>query len=199
MSANNRVSEDYIEELIKRNWNKIICMLNKKTNRYLKENNYEYITGEKILYLGEYYEIVIVEDVLEKILLKEKIFIFVNNTNDKKRIKKILDEWYLKEVDYVLKDSLNRNFGLIEKYTGIYPELKYRKMTASWGNCRMPSGIITLNKNLIKAPIECIDYVMVHELVHLIHQNHSCEFYNLLEKVMPDWRNRKNILEYKIN
>jgi len=56
-------------------------------------------------------------------------------------------------------------------------------------------GTLTLNISLVRAPLECIDYVITHELCHLVHHDHSPRFYQLLEKVMPEWERRKHRLE----
>lgn len=70
----------------------------------------------------------------------------------------------------------------------------FRSMPWRWGSWT-PSGRISLNPDLIRAPIACIDYVITHELIHLIHQHHGQAFYDLLETLMPDWRSRKQRLE----
>ena len=74
------------------------------------------------------------------------------------------------------------------------PPIKLKLMKSMWGNCNYVKRIITLNLYLAKTPIECIDYVIVHELAHLIHHNHSKDFHDLLTKIMPDWKTRKKQL-----
>lgn len=75
------------------------------------------------------------------------------------------------------------------------PALRLRRMKTLWGSCLPGKGIITLNKRLISAPAACLDYVVTHELCHLIHPNHSKQFYALLTQMMPDWRARKATLD----
>lgn len=74
-----------------------------------------------------------------------------------------------------------------------YNELKFRKMKSRWGSCTS-NGIITLNKKLIKTPEKCIDYVVVHELAHLVHMNHSKKFHKLILNYIPDAKRAKDIL-----
>jgi len=74
------------------------------------------------------------------------------------------------------------------------PRLQVRRNEKRWGSLSR-GGILTLNTDLIRAPRECIDYVITHELCHLKCHDHSPEFYRLLEKVMPDWEKRKHKLE----
>ena len=70
-------------------------------------------------------------------------------------------------------------------------------MEKRWGSCT-PQQKIILNTELIKAPIACINYVILHELCHLVHHNHSQAFYQLLNQFMPDWQKYKQLLETKM-
>lgn len=74
------------------------------------------------------------------------------------------------------------------------PAMRLQAMQVQWGSCS-PGGRLTLNPWLVKAPRDCIDYVVLHELCHLKEHNHSPRFYKLLDKHMPQWRNRKKRLD----
>ena len=74
-----------------------------------------------------------------------------------------------------------------------YSDLKFRKMKSRWGSCNS-NGVITLNKKLIKTPEICIDYVIVHELAHLVHMNHSKKFHLLIDKYMSNAKKAKELL-----
>lgn len=73
-------------------------------------------------------------------------------------------------------------------------DLIIRKMSTRWGSCT-PAGTITLNLNLIKAPRRCIEYVIIHELCHLVYHKHDARFYKLLHSLMPNWEKWKERLE----
>ena len=90
----------------------------------------------------------------------------------------ILDEFYPAFIPYGVKK----------------PKLRIRTMKSCWGSCLVNKGIITLNRKLLMQPRECIEYVVVHELCHFIHPNHSKEFYKFMEQFMPDWKERKGRL-----
>lgn len=74
------------------------------------------------------------------------------------------------------------------------PQLTIRTMKTMWGNCKYNKGIVTLNFYLFKTPIPCINYVILHELAHMIYHNHGQEFKAFLTKYMPDWKERKKEL-----
>jgi len=71
-------------------------------------------------------------------------------------------------------------------------------MKARWGSCLKEKNIILLNSELIKAPKFCIDYVILHELIHFKYRNHDAEFYDFMTSLMPDWKQRKEILDEEV-
>lgn len=74
------------------------------------------------------------------------------------------------------------------------PTLSYREMRSRWGSCHTKKKHITLAKALAQCPVSCVEYVVAHELTHLIHPNHSRDFYRELTKIMPDWKSRREAL-----
>ena len=79
------------------------------------------------------------------------------------------------------------------------PQIKFRKMVSCWGSCNSSKGIITFNTNLNYAPIECIEYVVLHEFTHLLQPNHSEKFYRELSIICPYWKEfRKKLKEIHI-
>ncbi len=88
---------------------------------------------------------------------------------------------------------------IVEKYKPIIKKevknIRIRQMKTRWGSCNFLKGYINLNSELIKKSKDSIEYVVFHELSHLIYDNHSREFYNYLDTYMSDWRIRKEKLE----
>jgi len=78
------------------------------------------------------------------------------------------------------------------------PTLRIRNMVSRWGSCQKEKGTIALNRRLIEAPKNCIEYVVIHEFCHLVHPNHSKQFYALLQVMLPDWRESKDLLEKSV-
>ncbi len=111
-------------------------------------------------------------------------------------VEKLLDGWYRRRAAVYFADAVEACW---QRYrfadiASAKPALKIRRMKTRWGSLST-RGSMTLNLELIKAPPECIDYVVVHELCHLLHHNHGKGFYGLLESKMPDWKQRKFRLE----
>ena len=86
-------------------------------------------------------------------------------------------------------------YPAFEKYGVEMPTLRIRDMETRWGTCLSKKGIITLNKRLLEAPRNCIEYVAPHEFCRFIHPNHSRHFYAFLTMLMPDWKQRKQVLD----
>ena len=152
----------------------------------------KYIGGETHLYLGRQYLLKIEANNRDLVKLKGK-FIKVN-TSDKARVKALVKDWYL----YHAKSGFNKIAQpLIEEFKKykVQPDaIVLREMPTRWGSCT-PKGKIILNPELIKAPKGCIEYVIIHELCHLIYHNHTQKFIDLQTKVMPDWEKWKSKLE----
>ena len=94
----------------------------------------------------------------------------------------------------VFTEILDEFYPLFVPYGVKKPKLRVRTMRSCWGSCLVNKGIITLNRKLLMKPRECIEYVVVHELCHFIHPNHSKQFYGFMEQFMPDWKERKRRL-----
>lgn len=94
----------------------------------------------------------------------------------------------------IFTEILDKVYPAFIPYGIARPKLRVRTMKSCWGSCLVNKGIITLNRKLLMKPRECIEYVMVHELCHFIHPNHSKEFYKFMEQFMPDWKERKGRL-----
>ncbi|SHI86955.1 M48 family metallopeptidase [Parasporobacterium paucivorans] len=93
-----------------------------------------------------------------------------------------------------LEDICKEVYNIFKPYSLAYPIIKTRKMTSRWGSCHPYKGMIILNNKLLEAPIECIEYVVLHEFAHFLHPNHSRQFYDFVEGHMPDWKERKALL-----
>jgi len=120
--------------------------------------------------------------------------VWVEDKNDTQRVKKAVDQWYRKRAQETLGRYMEKCFAIASRHSVPDPLMKIRKMRSRWGSCSS-KGRITLNLNLALVPVHCIEYVIMHELCHLKHNNHSKAFYSLLTRCQPDWRKRKETLD----
>lgn len=157
---------------------------------------HQYISGETFVYLGRQYRLKVIEGPMVPAKLRGKFLnLAVENKEDREAIKKSLDSWYRSRADEVFNKYLSVSLKVAKRHgVKTKPKLMIRDMRTRWGSCSN-SGRVTLNLKLIQAPVHCIEYVIMHELCHLVHLNHSSEFYNLLNVCMPDWKKRKKILK----
>lgn len=152
----------------------------------------EYISGETHLYLGKQFRLSVFEAKKEKVCLNQGwLEIHIKNTDNKGRIKALLTGWYSTHAEKVFKRKIEENRKLVKVES---PEFEIKRMSKRWGSCTA-EGKIILNPEIIKAPSRCIDYVIIHELCHLIHHKHNKEFYQLQSSIMPDWEKWKDRLE----
>ena len=107
---------------------------------------------------------------------------------------KVLEQWMKNFAKEMFEKISQEIYPLFQPYGVKYPLIKTRVMRARWGSCHYNKGTIVLNTRLIEAPRSSIEYVVLHEYAHFIHPNHSKAFYGLVESFMPDWKERKNIL-----
>lgn len=155
-----------------------------------------FVSGETHLYLGKQYRLKIQQSKEETVkLIGGNIIINTAKKSDKERVENQLNQWYESKAEKHFTDIFNQWISIYPSSELKHPRLGWQWMTKRWGNCDQ-KGKITLNVELIKAPKICIEYVMVHEICHLTHLNHSKDFYKLLDKSYPNWRKIKNRLEH---
>lgn len=109
--------------------------------------------------------------------------------------KSLLDKWLKKQTLSIFEERLKYNYNLFEENIP-YPHLRIRSMKTRWGVCNRKNLIVTINSKLIRESIEKIDYVIIHELSHLVHFNHSRDFWEVVEKYCPKYKRiRKDLRE----
>lgn len=183
--------------------NKIEEKLKKKAPWIIKQQSFflayhpktterKYISGETHLYLGRQYLLKVEENEKESVKLKGKYIVV--KTHDKTRVKQLVNNWYLEHARSKFHSTAQPLIEKFKKYKIEPSSIVLRKMPTRWGSCT-PKGKIILNPELIKAPKGCIEYVIVHELCHLIHHDHTQKFNDLQSKEMKDWEKWKTKLE----
>lgn len=154
-----------------------------------------YVSGETHLYLGRQYRLKLAVGDEEGVMLKEGALIISSPKHlTPEHVRSLLLTWYRRRAHEVFSKALDKCYESFERRGCACPRITVRNMQTRWGSLS-PNGTMTLNVNLVRAPKICIEYVVFHELCHLIHKHHSAGFYRLLAKLMPDWEQRKQRLE----
>jgi predicted metal-dependent hydrolase len=154
-----------------------------------------FINGETHLYLGRQYRLKIVPDEVDVIkAYRGQLWMHSQNPTPEV-LQKQLDNWYKQKASVVFTKLLEEVLPKFNRYKISTPVLSIRTMSKRWGSCT-PAGRIILNTELIKAPKGSIEYVIIHELCHLVHHNHTKAFQSLLTRMMHDWRKAKDRLEH---
>jgi predicted metal-dependent hydrolase len=156
----------------------------------------QYVSSETHRYLGRQYRLRIIEDdiPIEVVRMDRGIITIFTPDKSSEHVKKVLEGWLRGRARTIFTEQIAQWMPRFERYGIETPQVVIRKMKARWGSCT-EAGKITLNLKLIQVPKHLIDYVIVHELCHLVEHNHAPPFYALLSRTMPDWEARREKLE----
>jgi predicted metal-dependent hydrolase len=171
-----------------------------KRMKHLDELNpypskFTYTDGEKHLYFGKEYEIRLKEAKKVNVKFSDPYLeVEVPDIHNAKQVREALWQWYAEQTaEYISQRAWYFIHQYVSEKMHKKIEFKFRKMKSRWGSCSS-KGLITFNKDLIRAPKEAIDYLIVHELCHLKHHNHGEDFYKELSRIIPDWKIRRKML-----
>lgn len=154
-----------------------------------------YVSGEAHFYLGRRHKLIVVEDgrTRSEVRLWPGRIEVTLPVADPAAVRRRLKQWYREKSEVYFERKLPE---LVSQFDGVAeaPKFQLLAMEKQWGSCS-PAGRMSLNPSLIKAPAHCVEYVLIHELCHLLEHNHSKRFYGLLDRHCPDWRERKRELD----
>ncbi|MBO6524774.1 MAG: M48 family metallopeptidase [Balneolaceae bacterium] len=181
-----RISEKHLTRFIasKLSW---IKKQKEKTTLIKPERALQYLSGEKHLFMGkEYFLVVKKGDSKSNVFLeKDSLIMQIRGKDTLEKRTKLLDEWYRAHLKEMIQE-------LIRKYEPIMDvkvlEFGVKKMKTRWGTCNIKDQRIWLNLELAKKSFDCLEMVVVHEMVHLLERLHNKRFYFLMDKFMPEWR-----------
>ena len=157
--------------------NSIIKLINDNKDSKKQDKN------ENFYYFGKKYDVIYGFNDMD--ITDDKIYVYD---------KKSLDKYINKNIIDIFSKRINYWYNIFEENIPV-PNLKIRKMTSRWGVCNIKNHNVTLNYHLCKYDICCLDYVIVHELSHFIHPNHSREFWNLVGKYYPKYKECRKMLK----
>lgn len=153
-----------------------------------------YVSGETHRYLGRQYRLRVRPGAASRVrLLRGYLSVVCLHPERPEVVRELVLAWYLAQARRVFADRLSACHARVRPRETQIPAVAVRRLAKRWGSCTR-GGRITLNLELIKAPRDCIDYVIVHELSHLDEPHHGPRFWRRLDRVMPDWRQRRALL-----
>ena len=186
--APHHLSEEKIDEIVqsKKQW--IKEKLNHTQKYPIIAENKEFISGETLMYLGKNYQLLVVDEVIEGVKFDHR---FKISRSNQPKANELFKAWYLSQ-------ALKKIEPLAKRYAknlGVeYNQFKTSEMKYRWGSCT-PANNIIFNWRIIKAPMYVVEYLVAHELVHLIEANHTPRFWNILSIQVPTYEKSKNWLK----
>lgn len=200
VSANPKVPVDAVDDFVL-DKEKYICEAQKnfrELETYSAQPK-QYISGETFYLLGRGIRLC-VEKSTKNSIMSDGIYLrlFIQNPTDFLKKQRMVTRYMDEQCKNVFGEIISEIYPIFQKYGVVSPTLRVRNMETQWGSCAPCRGIITLNKRLIEAPRNCIEYVVMHEFCHFIHPNHSKQFYSFLTMQMPDWKERKKVLDQDV-
>ena len=197
VSANKSVPLDYIENFLRSKSD----FVSKAVEHYSeivsqKKSPKQYVDGESFRVLGHDLRLKVLRGAKNEVK-SDGVFITlrVKDPFDTDMKERVFRKWFrdlCRETVTKLCETAYPKFG---KYGIKFPEIKFRNMISRWGSCMPRAGRITFNYALASVPFVCIEYVVIHEFTHFLHPDHSADFYRQLSVFLPDWRERKALLE----
>lgn len=186
-------SEDEILETVKSKSKWIIQKLFEIREMEYRKRSKQYVNGESFIYMGRNYSLqVIIDDnsSFAKAKLYRGKFYVTSYTKDQDIIKQALENWYKDKA----KEKINERIKYYQGQFDIYPKkVVIKNQEKRWGSCTKDNQLL-FNWKCIMAPSPVLDYIVVHEMSHMVYMNHSKDFWNLIKRVLPDYEQRKNWL-----
>jgi predicted metal-dependent hydrolase len=189
------IPEDVIIEMVKGKAAWISKKLYYFKHRPYQSASREFVTGELFMYLGRECPIEMNLDVnIERpnvTILNDKIIVTTKN-NDKEYIRKALELWYRE----MAKEEINKRVSFYQKYFNMKPsEIKVKEQKRRWGSCTYKDSLL-FNWRCVMAKESVLDYIVVHEMCHMVHKNHSKEYWKAVASILPDYKQREQWLKY---
>jgi predicted metal-dependent hydrolase len=158
-----------------------------------RETRRDYVTKENQYFLGKRYLLtVMINNSKPLVYIKHNRFVLqVRPKTNRAKRKEIIESWYREQLKELVPKLINQHQKVMNV---MVDEFAVRKMKTKWGTCNREAGRIWFNLELAKKPIECIEYIVVHEMVHFLERAHNSRFIAYMDKYLPDWKSRKQLL-----
>lgn len=192
--APQRATKKEIDEVINKRFDWILKHKKKFEEQGPAYSKREFVDGEKHLFLGKEYIMRVTVGAFNNVTINGE-FIDIECKNES-MVKPLMEQWYRQKANKLIPQIIT---PIVDKFNSLYDvspnKISLKNMKSRWGSCSSKANI-SMNIKLIKSTESCIEYVMAHELCHLLQMNHSKNYYSLLTEFMPDWRERKKNLDH---
>lgn len=201
VSANRKVASREVDRVVSSRADWIVRARTYYAGRAIQQMPVAYQSGEPVSLFGKRCELQVERSNWERIVPEgNAVRMFVRNPEDFSHNERLFTSWYRVGCEAALTRAVEKVFPLFQEYQIPMPQFRIRKMKTRWGSCLPVKRVVTINLHLAQAPVACLEYVVAHELAHLVRADHSAQFYAVLDAVMPDHRERKRLLrEQQIN
>ena len=196
VSANPSVSVDAVDAFVTRRGGWILQQRRKFAESAVAAPQRRYVSGETFYILGRGLRLLVTKGASNRVE-SDGVYLRleVKDPNDCAQKQRCVTRYLDGRSREIFGEILEEFYPLVQKYGAPRPVLRLREMKTRWGSCLAEKGVITLNKRLIEAPRNCVEYVIVHELCHLVYPEHSARFYRFLSMFLSDWKDRKMTLD----
>lgn len=189
--------EEWIEKYLleKTSWIEEKRDLFTQTKAIEKEEHFSSGTSTRIL--GRQLTVRVYPSKKKQILVEDGVLKVLTFEADQQRIDRQVNNWWQQTSRCYFQKVIDQLYPIIGKHGIEKPEVCVKKMSTLWGSCSRKNATVNLNYYLYKASAPCIEYVILHELIHFLYPHHNKDFYDLLTVHMPDWQERKKQLDYE--
>ena len=162
-----------------------------KFDAQTRQSERDMVSGESHFFLGQRYRLHVVHDHgPAKVIVRNKstIELYVRRDSNAEQRERVMQRWYREQLKELIPPILEK----WERKLGVHPkQWAIKKMKTKWGACNMEVCRVWLNLELAKKPVPCLEYIIVHELVHLLERHHNDNFNAIMKQVLPQWRMRR--------
>lgn len=192
ISAPLRLPEERIDEFIlsKQSWIEKQRNLQKVRREHLSKRKAD---GPAVQLLGKTYSLVMYQSAQERFEIEQDRLILYVKTPE--RAQSVFEKQAKEMLEEIVRQKRIRLDRIMDDYRLMHPSIHIRKMKGKWGSCTPAKAKITLNLALIHTPMKCVEYVLIHEYMHMICPDHSKRFYGLIEMIMPEYKEAKKLLK----
>lgn len=185
--------DDYL--LSKTTWIEDKLDIFNRTKNIEKEEHFSSGTSTRIL--GRQLIVQVYQSNKKQITIEDGVLKVLTFENEQQRIDKQVNNWWQQSSRCYYQEVVEHLYPIIGKHGIVKPKVCVKKMSTLWGSCSRKNAVVNLNYYLYKASAPCIEYIILHELIHFLYPKHNKDFYDFLTVHMPDWQERKKLLDYE--